>query len=310
MRLQPNLSVGKFVEEMRKTGVLGAGRVGRAAELIVDMFSVPEYTVFLSLAGPMVPAGLRHVITEIIDQEYVNVVVSTGANIVHDMVEAIGFRHYVGSFMAEDKKLRQEGYGRIGDIYVSQEAFQGLEKWLEKILTDIPNLEKRPVSSYKLLYEIGKRITDSNSILATAAKKEIPIFCPNLADCIAGFQMCFISQGNGIGLNPLLDTAKISEIVMDAQKTGIIILGGGWPKHYTLFANTLREGVDCAVQITMDRPEPGGLSGASLDEAISWSKVRSKGRTVSVVSDATIIFPLLIAAVMNRLSSTSSSLTA
>lgn len=310
MRLQPDLSVGKFVEEMQKTGVLGAGKVGRAAELIVDMFSAPEYTVFLSLAGPMVPAGLRHIITEIIDQEYVNVIVSTGANIVHDMVEALGFRHYVGSFIAEDKKLRKEGYGRIGDIYVSQEAFQGLEKWLEKLLNDIPNLEKRPVSSYKLLYEIGKRITDSNSILAAAAKKEIPIFCPNLADCIAGFQMCFIGQDNGLSLNPLLDTAKISEIVMDAQKTGAIILGGGWPKHYTLFANTLREGVDCAVQITMDRPEPGGLSGASLDEAISWSKVRSKGRTVSVVSDATIIFPLLIAAVMNRLSSTSSSLTA
>ena len=218
IKLRPDLSVGKLVDEMRRTGVLGAGKVGRAAELMIDMFSLPEYTVFLSLAGPMVPAGLRNIITEIIDQEYVNVVVSTGANIVHDMVEALGFRHYVGSFIVEDKKLRKEGYGRIGDIYVSQEAFQGLEKWLGKILHDIPDLEKSPVSSYKLLYEIGKRITDSNSILATAAKKELPIFCPNLADCIAGFQMSFMGQEHGLSLNPLLDTTKISEIVMDAQK--------------------------------------------------------------------------------------------
>jgi deoxyhypusine synthase len=84
--------------------------------------------------------------------------------------------------------------------------------------------------------------------------------------------------------------------VYDAKKVGIVILGGGVPKHFALFANTFREGVDAAVQITMDRPEPGGLSGASLEEAISWGKVKAKGKAVTVICDATIAFPLIVAA--------------
>ena len=110
-----------------------------------------------------------------------------------------------------------------------------------------------------------------------------------------------ISQDQKLILDSLLDAAKLVDIVYEAKKAGIIILGGGWPKHFALFANTFREGVDCAVQITMDRPEPGGLSGASLEEAISWSKVRPKGGAVTVVCDATIAFPLIVAAALDKL---------
>lgn len=300
MSLHPKTTVDKLVKEMQGAGVLGAGKVGKAAELVAEMFSDPDYTVFLSVAGAMVPAGLRKVIADLVDREFVNVVVSTGANVVHDMVEALGFRHRIGSFMAEDKRLRREGFGRIGDIYISQKAFQGLEKWLGKVLKEIPEEKREKIAPYELLYELGKRINDSDSILARAAKRKVPIICPGIADSIAGFQMWIFSQDQKLTLDPLLDTAKITETVFDAEKTGVIILGGGWPKHYSLFANSFREGVDCAVQITMDRPEPGGLSGASLDEAISWSKVKSEGKTVTIVSDATIVFPLIIAAVLDR----------
>jgi len=300
MSLHPKITVDNLVKEMQGAGVLGAGKVGKAAELVAEMFSDPDYTVFLSVAGAMVPAGLRKVIADLVDREFVNTVVSTGANVVHDMVEALGFRHHIGSFMAEDEKLRREGFGRIGDIYISQEAFQGLEKWLSEILKEIPEEKRQRIAPYEVLHEIGKRITDPNSILAKAVQRKVPVFCPNLTDSIAGFQMWMFSQDQKLTLDPLLDTAKITEIVFDAEKTGVIILGGGWPKHYTLFANTFREGVDCAVQITMDRPEPGGLSGASLEEAISWSKVKCEGKTVTVISDATIVFPLIVAAVLDR----------
>lgn len=300
MSLHPKITVDKLVKEMQGAGVLGAGKVGKAAELVAEMFSDSDYTVFLSVAGAMVPAGLRKVIADLVDREFVNVVVSTGANVVHDMVEALGFRHRIGSFMAEDERLRREGFGRIGDIYISQKAFQGLEKWLGKVLKEIPEEKREKIAPYELLYEIGKRINDSDSILARAAKRKVPVICPGIADSIAGFQMWIFSQDQKLTLDPLLDTAKITEIVFDAEKTGVIILGGGWPKHYSLFANSFREGVDCAVQITMDRPEPGGLSGASLDEAISWSKVKSEGKTVTIVSDATIVFPLIVAAVLDR----------
>ncbi len=301
MHLRKGLSVDELVEQMQQCGVLGAGKVGKAAELTAKMFGDPDYTVFLTLAGALVPGGLRNVIAGLIDEEYVNVLVTTGANMVHDMVEALGYSHYIGTFQAEDARLKREKIGRIGDIYIQQEAFQALEKWLNKVLNEIPEKERQRIAPSTILYEIGKRIKDENSILANAAKRNVPVICPGLVDSIVGFQLWIISQDQKLIMDSLLDAAKLVDRVYEAKKAGIIILGGGWPKHFTLFANTFREGVDCAVQITMDRPEPGGLSGASLEEAISWSKVKPKGGAVNVVCDATIAFPLIVAAALDRL---------
>jgi len=301
MQIRKGLSVNELVEQMQQCGVLGAGKIGRATELTTRMFGEPDYTVFLTLAGALVPGGLRNTIADLIDKEYVNVLVTTGANMVHDMVEALGYNHYIGTFQAEDARLKKEKIGRIGDIYVRQQAFHALEKWLNKVLNEIPEKERQIMAPSTILREIGKRIKDRNSILANAAERNVPIICPGLVDSIAGFQLWMISRDKKLIMDSLLDVAKLVDIVYEAKKAGIIILGGGWPKHFTLFANTFREGVDCAVQITMDRPEPGGLSGASLEEAISWSKVRPKGGAVTVVCDATIAFPLIVAAALDRL---------
>lgn len=301
MQVRKGLTVDELVEQMRQSGVLGAGKIGKAAELTAKMFGDPDYTVFLTLAGALVPGGLRNVISDLIDKEYVNVLVTTGANMVHDMVEALGYGHYVGTFQAEDARLKKERIGRIGDIYVQQEAFQALEKWLNKVLDEISESERQRIAPSTILCEIGKRIKKKDSILANAARRNVPVICPGLADSIAGFQLWMISQDKKLVMDSLLDVKRLVDIVYEAKKAGIIILGGGWPKHFALFANTFREGVNSAVQITMDRPEPGGLSGASLDEAISWSKVRPKGGAVTVVCDATIAFPLIVAAALDRL---------
>ncbi len=301
MKLQAKMTVGKLVEEMNAAGVLGAGRIGKATELVTEMFSDPDCTVFLTLAGAMVPAGLRRVICDLVEQEHVNVLVTTGANMVHDMVEALGYRHGIGTFAAEDKRLMAKKIGRIGDIYIRQEAFEALEKWLFKTLETISEEKRQHLSAAELLYEIGKRINDPESILAAAAKKNVPIICPAFVDSIVGFQLWVYGQDKTIHIDSLLDVNVLMNKVYEAKKVGIIILGGGFPKHFALFANTFREGVDLAVQITMDRPEPGGLSGASLEEAISWGKIKPEGKAVTVICDATIAFPLIIAAVLNEL---------
>ncbi|MGD8505073.1 MAG: deoxyhypusine synthase [Candidatus Bathyarchaeota archaeon] len=303
MELHAEMTVSKLVEEMDTAGVLGAGRIGKAAGLVTEMFSDPDCTVFLTLAGALVPAGLRRVICDLIEQEHVNVVVTTGANMVHDMVEAVGFQHGIGTFAAEDKRLKARDIGRIGDIYIQQEAFMALEKWLFKVLETIPEEKRRCLSATELLYEIGKQIDDQNSILAAAAKKGVPIICPAFVDSIAGFQLWVYGQDKTMHVDPLLDVSTLMDKVYEAKKVGIIILGGGFPKHFALFANTFREGVDLAVQITMDRPEPGGLSGASLEEAISWGKIKPEGKAVTVICDATIAFPIIIAAVLDKLKS-------
>jgi len=304
MRLNGGLTVGDLVSQMNSCGVLGAGKVGKAAEIVKEMFSDRDYTVFLTLAGALVPGGLRQIIRDLIEQEYVNVVVTTGANMVHDMVEALGHRHYIGSFLAEDEELKTKEIGRIGDIYIGQDAFKGLEDWIYKTLESIPEEKRERISTTELLFEIGKRLPDSDSILATAAKKGVPIISPGLVDSIAGFHMWMFGQDKKLRIDPLLDTHKIVDIVYEAKKVGMIILGGGWPKHFALFANTFRDGVDLAIQITMDRPEPGGLSGATLKEAISWGKVKPEGKEVTVICDATIAFPLIVAAALEGLGKT------
>jgi len=295
------MSVNELVTEMEKTGVLGAGKIGEAAELVAEMFSNPNYTVFLTIAGALVPAGMRKIIRDLIDKEHVNFIASTGANMVDDMIEALGYRHDIGTFSAEDKKLKDEEVGRIGDIYIEQKAFRHLEKWIYKILENIPEEKRSHISIAELLSILGKQIEDSESILAVAAKKNIPIICPAFVDSIAGFHLWVFGQDKKLGIDPLLDTSRIMDKVYEAKKVGIIILGGGVPKHFALFANTFREGVDLAVQITMDRPEPGGLSGASLEEAISWGKIKPEGKGVTVICDATIAFPLIIAAALEKI---------
>jgi len=126
IRLNNCLTVGTLVSEMKACGVLGAGNIGRAAEIVTEMFRERDYTVFLTLAGPLVPGGLKHIIRDLIEQEYVNAVVTTGANMVHDMVEALGFRHWIGTFLAQDEELKDKEIGRIGDIYIEQNAFKGV----------------------------------------------------------------------------------------------------------------------------------------------------------------------------------------
>jgi deoxyhypusine synthase len=301
MELNGCLTIGALVSEMNKCGVLGAGNIGKAAKIVTKMFNDRDYTVFLTLAGPLVPGGMRQIFRELIDKEYVNAIVTTGANMVHDMIESLGYSHWIGTFLAEDEELMTKDIGRIGDIFIDQNAFKGLEKWIHKTLERIPEEKRERISTTELLFEIGKSISDPNSILATAAKKEVPIISPGLVDSIAGFHMWMYGQDKTLRIDPLLDTHIIVDIVYEAKKVGMIILGGGWPKHFALFANTFKEGVDSAIQITMDRPEPGGLSGATLKEAISWGKIKPDGNEVTVICDATIAFPLIIGAALEEI---------
>jgi len=301
MRIHAGMSVGELVREMREAGVLGAGRIGEAVEIAAEMFGNADYTVFLTLAGPLVPGGLRLIVRDLLEKGYVHVLVTTGANLVHDVIESLGRRHYRGTFQAEDKRLKAGKIGRIGDIYVEQEAFQHLEKWLFNLLDSLPMEKKERIPIADLLVEIGSKLPDQNSILAIAAKKRVPVICPAFLDSIAGFQLWLYGQDGKMRIDPLSDVSKIVDKVYEAKKVGIIILGGGVPKHFALFANTFREGVDSAIQITMDRPEPGGLSGATLEEAISWGKLKPGGRAVTVICDATIAFPLIVAAALEKI---------
>jgi deoxyhypusine synthase len=281
---------------MEKTGVLGGGSFGKARKLLSHILSDNDYTVFLSLAGPLVASGLRSIISGLIRDGHVNIVVPSGANIVHDLVEAFGHQHIQGSFSADDVQLAKEKKGRIGNILVSQGAFKTLESQLRQLF---PQILETPSD---FLHELGARLKDKDSWLYQASKNKVPIHAPGLLDSMLGLHLWLYSQKHPVNMDFLGDMTKLSSLVYDSKKTAAIILGGGLPKHYTLAANILRDGLDAALQITTGHQDDGSLSGAHLTEAISWNKVKSKSLTkqVTLRGDVTMIFPLLLAATLNE----------
>ncbi|RLI09442.1 deoxyhypusine synthase [Candidatus Bathyarchaeota archaeon] len=304
MRLRPGMSVGDLAEEMRRAGVIGAGRVGQAVEIVAEMFSDPDYTTFITLSGPLVPAGMRLIFTDLIRGGYVDVVVTNGANIVHDLVEAMGGSHMVGMVEADDAKLWREGINRAYDIYMESHVFSDLEEYVGGILDDIPEERRVSVSIHRLLREIGLRLEDEDSILFNAARHGVPIFSPGFLDSMLGIPLWMYSKRSRLRIDPIKDFDLFAEKVYDAKKAGAIILGGGTPKHHALYMNTLREGLDAAIQISSARVDDGSLSGAPLREAISWGKVKGD-KTSTIFGDVTIVFPLIVAAALERVKESS-----
>ncbi len=292
--------MGSLAQEMKRTRVLGGGRIGAAVAVVSEMFQRREFTNFLTLAGPMVPSGFRLLIGDLIDRGFLDAIVTTGANLTHDVIESLGLRHYQGSFQADDRRLIRQGYSRIADIFVKESSFEKLDKTVRRLLSRIPVEERKNIAFSDLLAKLGKMIEDPESILHKAARKNVKVFSPGLLDSILGLSLWSFAQTEILQLNPITDVTNMVEMAMTSEKLGVLIVGGGLPKHHALLASVLREGVDRAVQITADRPEPGGLSGAPLAESVSWRKIRKGGKYVDVYGDATVCLPLIIAAVLDR----------
>jgi len=285
-----------LVDAMHSVGVLGAGRLGRAATITRSMFTDPDCFTFLSLSGPMVPGGLRRVIKDLVENELVDTIIASGANIVHDLIEAYGGAHYRTPPGKTDVDLRRSGLGRIADIFVKEEDFETLEKEIYHFLDTLDEELRTTLSPSELLQRIGKSLNDPNSILFQATRKNIPIFSPGLMDSMLGFHLYTYSTTKLLSLDFVKDLRILGAMVTETKRTGAIILGGGLTKHFTMGSNILRGGLDLAIQITLDRPEGGSLSGAPLKEGVSWQKVQEKARFETVIGDATILFPLLVMA--------------
>lgn len=293
MEIKEKMSVLEIIEEMGKSGTLGAGRLYRATKLLSQVIKDEETGVFLSVAGPMVPGGLRKVIRDLIEKEQIDLLITSGANITHDLLEAFGGSHY-REIHADDEKLCEMGMGRIGDIYTKSEDFEVFEREITDIFADISK-DRSEYNIREFLHEIGKRVPDENSILHTASRKNIPIFCPGIIDSMLGLQLWMYTQENRLVLDAVGDMHELSDIVYSSPQVAAVMLGGGLPKHYALASNLLKGGVDVGIQVTMDRSETGSLSGAPLEEAKSWAKAKCGSNLVTVVGDATVMFPLMVA---------------
>ena len=304
IRLRPGMTVGELAEEMRLTGVMQGGRVGRAAEIVAEMFSDPSYTVFITLSGPLVPGGMRVILRDLIRDGYVDAVMTNGANMVHDIVESMGRTHYIGTTNVNDEKLYEEGYNRAYDIFIENDTFVDIESYVGKLIDDIPEEKRDGIAIHEFLHEIGARITDEESVLKAAADKNIPIFSPGFLDCMLGIPLWLYSKQKKLVFDPLKDFDLLGDMVFDAEKSGAIILGGGTPKHHTQYMHTLRDGLDAAIQLSSARVEDGSLSGAPLRESITWGKLRKgqlEEKTATIFGEVTSLFPFIIAAALEKI---------
>ena len=300
MRLRAGMTVGELAEQMRLAGVIGAGRVGKAVEIVAEMFSDPDYTTFITLSGPLVPSGMRLIFRDLIRDGYVDAVVSNGANLVHDIVEAMGRSHMVGDADVDDHVLHEKGINRAYDIFIESDTWITLEEYIGGVLDDIPEEGRVGVPIHGLIREIGLRIEDEDSILGVAARKGVPIFSPGFLDSMLGIPLWMYSKKNKLVINPIKDFDLLGEMVYETKKSGAIILGGGTPKHHAQYMNTLRDGLDAAVQISSARVEDGSLSGAPLKESVSWGKLKGD-KASTIFGDVTIVFPLIVAAALEKI---------
>lgn len=294
-----NSGVSEILHQMEGAG-FGAKRLGIAANILESMIRDKKCTKFMAVAGALVPAGMKGILIEMLEKKWVDVLVITGANVTHDLIEAFGGRHEQGDSSADDKKLFDKKIDRIYDVFMPNTVYEKLEDGLAPILAELP---KKEVSSREFLHEIGKRIKSDDSILKAAAKNNIPIFCPAIADCGLGLQLFTRTGADAIHINNLLDIKELVEIAWnDKTVNGVFILGGGVPKNFVMQAMQFSPKTHrYAVQITMDRPEPGGLSGATLQEGISWGKIGKDAEYVDVICDITIALPFLVAGLKERL---------
>ncbi|MEM2021902.1 MAG: deoxyhypusine synthase [Zestosphaera sp.] len=286
---------------------------GEAYQALVDMFSDEEVTIFLGLAGSMGTAGMWRIIKWLVEERYVDVVVSTGAIISEDIFEAMGFKYLKTYPCVDDHELLKYKFDRFYDTLASELDYRKMEGLIREFVESLPN--GSTYSTAEFLHLFGKFLNEKgvDSIVAAAYRVGVPIFSPALVD--SGYGMATLlpyRRGHRIIIDMVKDFYQIVEIGRLSSKLAAVYVGGGVPKDYVnlvTVAQTLiaeEEGrhdhyksLEYVVQFTTDAPQWGGLSGATLEEAVSWGKVAPKAMKKVVYVDATIALPIVVHALID-----------
>lgn len=297
IEITKGMKASELVKQMGLSGVMGAGRIAKAAEILKEMKNDKGCVKFFGFAGAMVPGGMKNIVTDLLQNGYIDIFVTTGANLTHDLIESLGYSHLQGTSNANDEELHKKGIDRIYDSFMPNKVYEGMEDFFVK---NFDKLSGKKMNIREFLWKLGSLVPKKDSILRVCFEKKIPIFCPAISDSGIGLMIWGrLAEGKKIEVDTFDDLKEILDIAWTAKKAGIIYIGGGTPKNFIQQAMQFSPlgGANYGIQITMDRPEPGGSSGAPLKEGISWGKMNSKGKFVDVICDATIALPLIYGAV-------------
>lgn len=295
------MTVNQLVDQLAKAGGFSAKHLAEAVDIAEAMVKDEECTVFLAFPACVVATGVRGLIADVIGKGLIDVVVTAGGTFDHDLAKAWGGAYYHGSFYADDAQLRDLQIQRLGNVFVPVESYGPLiEKGVKPILDELCKV-KLKYSSRELAEEFGRRLTDERSILYQAARRGVPVYSPGILDSAFGTQVVLHSQFSRIELDLLKDEKELLGLVYESKRTGALILGGGISKHHAIWFNQFKGGLDYAVYVTTATEYDGSLSGARTREAVSWGKVKGEARQVTVEGDATIVFPIIVASLYERL---------
>ncbi|MBI5226458.1 deoxyhypusine synthase [Candidatus Micrarchaeota archaeon] len=293
---QSSKNVGDLLARFENAG-FQATHLAHAVALMREMNEDQNRTVFLAFTANLVASGLRGVLAQVIRQGWVDAVVTSGGSIDHDLIKS-WMPYGAGSFDADDVRLHKSGTNRIGNVLVENKAYGTLEKKVQPVFKKM--LAKKevwaPSEFIAELSSVPSLAKDPHSILAACRDRKVPIFSPALIDSALGLQLFFFKQDHPeFVLDATADLKPVGNLVLNAEKTSAVILGGGPSKHFTIGCNLLRGGLDSAVYFTTAQEYDGSLSGARPKEAVSWGKVKETAAHVTVYGDATINFPLAVA---------------
>jgi deoxyhypusine synthase len=283
-----------------------ARELNRAARIYDMMLKDKECGIILTLAGSLFSAGLKKVVYDMIMNNMVDAIVSTGAIMIdQDFFEALGFKHYLGTPFSNDNELRDLAIDRIYDTFIDEDELRICDETCKKICD---SLEPKPYSSREFIWEMGKYLENNggpkvdDSVIYAAYKKNVPIFVPAFSDCSAGFGFIVHQTENPtkyVSIDSAKDFLELTKIKINCKETGIFMIGGGVPKNFTqdiVVAADILEGKaemhKYAIQITVADQRDGALSGSTLKEASSWGKVETTFEQM-VYSEATIGMPLI-----------------
>ena len=299
-------NVVNLVDSM-KNMAFSARDLNRASKIFEMMVKDENCTVILTLAGSIFSAGLKRVVFDLVNNNMVDAIVSTGAIMVdQDFFEALGFKHYKGTpYNNNDNELRDLAIDRIYDTYIDEDELRVCDETTEKIWN---SLEPKPYSSRELIYEMGKYLDENggpkvdDSVIYTAYKKNVPIFVPAFSDCSAGFGFVVHQTKNPdkhVSIDSAKDFLELTKIKQASKETGIFMIGGGVPKNFTqdiVVAADILDGEASmhkyAIQVTVADVRDGALSSSTLKEASSWGKVETTYEQM-VYSEATVAVPLI-----------------
>ena len=305
-------TVSELLDAMSQTGFQGK-RLGEAARIWCEMVGEKGLTIFMGYAGSMSTTGQWKIVRWLIENRYIDVLVSTGANVSEDIFEAMGHNYYQGTWLANDEDLLDAKIDRFYDIYADEYDYRELEGLIKKFAGTLD--ADKVYSTREFLNLFGKYQFEMGikSITAAAWRNKVPVYSPGLIDSGYGVALSLLKrEGKLIRLDQTQDMEELGQIAERAKRTGVVYIGGGVPKDTIQLATiikSLAEGGenetphDYAIQITTDSPQWGGLSGCTLEEAISWGKIAADSKRSVVYCDATLALPLIAHAMNEKVSS-------